>query len=307
MRILTGASNIMSSITVSRTDRQAIIKYILEGKNRERLTYGVSYDDGVVPIFIIGVDKTDIPALPYPYVIESNNTKYIVSNLVGMIKSTMIDDSLIASRKSDAVYFELMRSILTFKTLTDETPSVLVTITAQVLTIWIREELKRKYKLDVIDTADVEGAVFYYLLKQFDPDMDMSTVKTKMSNYLSGAYRGSGSNIDRVIDRLKDVEGNISTYISALSDSVTLQNLDMRAILSSVDSGWYSGGMSSNLQIYAMIEDFHTAAAIIYHTLNTPTGKKTKLAGLLDNQKRIVKIDQLENIFDKMMNEYVGK
>lgn len=285
--------------------RGVLTKYIISTKGKKDLSYEFRYNKNIVPIFLVGGDdEKELPLVKFPLVITTNDVNYIVSNLSGTIK-TDLTNSLIASKRNDYVDFEVLRNNLIYMTLSEKDTSYLSAITAQIATSFITKVITQHLRLDVFDSIDLEGAVFYYLINKYtNTDINNESIKTKMINMLSLGYKSKPELAEVVITRLANIDkdASIDKFINAVSTtSTTLQTVDGAAILSMLSNLWFSGSENSTAQMYIGIENFHTMASIIYHTLNTPTGKKSTLFRMLNDSKRSLRIDH----FNSSINEII--
>lgn len=284
--------------------KEEYIKYILANKSTLQFSYEFNYDKNNIPVFIIGKDiEKELPLVRFPIVVTTNNVNYIVTNLVGGVKSD-VSRSLIDSKRTDYVDFEAVRNILIYQTIAEKDTSYLVTLTAQLATAVITKIVSQHLRLDTFNTIDLEGAVFYYLLTRYGTFSDDS-IKTKMLNMLSIGYRNNSNAVNIIIDKLSkvDKDSNLSTFINTVANSATLAQIDNSAILAMISNIWFSGSENSSMHLYMAIEDFHTMTSILYHSINTPTGKKTLLAKIINDNKRSLRIDQFNSTIDGLIKD----
>ena len=269
------------------------LKHIITNKSKYDMGYEFRYDKNNIPVFITGrEEEKELPLVRFPIVINTNDINYIVSNLMGTTKSDL-SNSLLSSKKTDYVDFETVRNMLMYYSLSNKDVSYLVSMTAQLATSVLTKIISQHLRLDTFASVDLEGAVFYYLLSRYG-EFNNESIKTKMLNLLSIGYRNNINAVDICIRNLSnlDKESSISDFINAnAGDNNTLKNIDTKSILSMISNLWFSGSENSAIQMYMAIEDFHTMTAILYHSLNTPTGKKTTLNRMLMDAKRSLRID----------------
>lgn len=269
------------------------LKHIINNKSKYDLGYEFRYDKDNIPVFIVGrEEEKELPLIRFPIVVTTNDVNYIVSNLMGTTKSDL-SRSLLDSKKTDFVDFETVRNMLMYYSLAEKDVSYLVSMTAQLATMLITKVVSQHLRLDTFSTVDLEGAVFYYFLNRYG-EFNNESIKTKMLNLLSIGYRNNTNAVDICIRNLSNIDkdSSISDFINAnAGDNNTLKNIDTKSILSMLSNVWFSGSENSAMQMYMAIEDFHTMTAILYHTLTTPTGKKTTLNRILTDAKRSLRID----------------
>ena len=282
-----------------------LTRFIVSTKGKRDLSYEYRYNKSIVPIFLVGKeDEKELPLVKFPLVINTNDVNYIVSNLSGTIKAE-VADNLRASKRNDYVDFETLRNNLVYMSLADKDTSYLAAITAQIATSFLSKVLTQHLRLDVFDSIDLEGAIFYYLINRYTDDViSNESIKTKMINMLSLGYKSKPELAESVISKLStiDKDANIEVYINNVSDSSnSLKAIDGAAILSMLSNLWFSGSENSTAQMYIGVENFHTMASIIYHTLNTPTGKKSTLFRMINDSKRSLRVDH----FNSSINEII--
>ena len=269
------------------------LKHIINNKSKYDLGYEFRYDKDNIPVFIVGrEEEKELPLIRFPIVVTTNDVNYIVSNLMGTTKSDL-SRSLLDSKKTDFVDFETVRNMLMYYSLAEKDVSYLVSMTAQLATMLVTKVVSQHLRLDTFSTVDLEGAVFYYFLNRYG-EYNNESIKTKMLNLLSIGYRNNTNAVDICIRNLSNIDkdSSISDFINAnAGDNNTLKNIDTKSILSMLSNVWFSGSENSAMQMYMAIEDFHTMTAILYHTLTTPTGKKTTLNRILTDAKRSLRID----------------
>lgn len=269
------------------------LKHIISNKAKYDFSYEFRYNKEIIPVFITGrEEEKELPLVRFPIVVTTNDVNYIVSNLMGTTKSDL-SNSLLSSKKTDFVDFEVVRNMLMFYSLADKEVSYLVSMTAQLATSLITKIVSQHLRLDTFSTVDLEGAVFYYFLNRYG-EFNNESIKTKMLNLLSIGYRNNVNAVDICIRNLSnlDKDSSISDYINAnAGDDNTLKHIDTKSILSMLSNIWFSGSENSAIQMYMAIEDFHTMTAILYHALTTPTGKKTTVNRILMDAKRSLRID----------------
>lgn len=269
------------------------LKHIINNKSKYDLGYEFRYDKDNIPVFIVGrEEEKELPLIRFPIVVTTNDVNYIVSNLMGTTKSDL-SRSLLDSKKTDFVDFETVRNMLMYYSLAEKDVSYLVSMTAQLATMLVTKVVSQHLRLDTFSTVDLEGAVFYYFLNRYG-EFNNESIKTKMLNLLSIGYRNNTNAVDICIRNLSNIDKDsaISDFINAnAGDNNTLKNIDTKSILSMLSNVWFSGSENSAMQMYMAIEDFHTMTAILYHTLTTPTGKKTTLNRILTDAKRSLRID----------------
>ena len=90
MRKLPEMTTIMQSIRVGAEDKKNLIRYVIEGDNRYRLGYELTYPTkDVLPIFIVGSKEEEgLLSLPYPLVLGSNNRN--ISYLTLLVLSRLV-------------------------------------------------------------------------------------------------------------------------------------------------------------------------------------------------------------------------
>lgn len=122
---------------------------------------------------------------------------------------------------------------------------------------------------------------------------------------LSIGYRNNSNAVNIIIDKLSkvDKDSNLSTFINTVANSNTLAQIDNSAILAMISNIWFSGSENSSMHLYMAIEDFHTMTSILYHSINTPTGKKTLLAKIINDNKRSLRIDQFNSTIDGLIKD----
>ena len=70
--------------------RGQLLKYIIENKARGEFSYEFRYDKENIPVFITGKElEKELSIVRFPLVIRSNDVNYIVSNVVGSVKSVI--------------------------------------------------------------------------------------------------------------------------------------------------------------------------------------------------------------------------
>jgi hypothetical protein len=284
------------------------LKHIISNKSKYDLGYEFRYNRDIIPVFIVGrEEEKELPLIRFPIVVTTNDVNYIVSNLMGTTKSDL-SNSLLSSKKTDFVDFETTRNMLMYYSLAEKDVSYLVSMTAQLATSVLTKVISQHLRLDTFSTIDLEGAVFYYFLNRYG-EFNNESIKTKMLNLLSIGYRNNVNAVDICIRNLSnlDKDSSISDFINAnAGDNNTLRNIDTKAILSMLSNLWFSGSENSAIQMYMAIENFHTMAAILHHTLVTPTGKKTTLNKMLMDAKRSLRIDNfLSDISGKIKDSTI--
>ena len=281
-------------ITMPKGDiKKRMIEYIIRSRASKELGFEFIYGKTVKPVFIVD-GEGDIPLVRFPIVVETNNVSYVVSNLVGSLKSEFIDDSILKAKRSDYVDFETMRNVLVYNTLAKQDMDSIATYTAQLATMWISKTIKNHMRLDVNVSSDVEGALFIYFIRQYISGVTNAEIKTKMNNFLTGKWRVANEVIDDVLARLDTANLDMGEYVRIIAnDHPATSKMDTSLINSFISSNWYSGADSSNIQIFIATENLHTMASIFYHCMETPTGKKSVLGRLLIDHKRISRLDDL--------------
>lgn len=283
-----------------------ILEFIITNKSKPYFTYEYKYNNSNIPVFITGVNTENaLPFIKFPVVLRTNNINYIVSNITGSTKSDLTN-SIMKSKRNDNVDFEVVRNITIFQTLEDKDMNSLMSITAQLATIWITRTLRNQLRLDLYSEGDVEGAVFNYFIKCYLPEIKTETVKIKMMNFLSLHYKNNNGNCDRVLELLKEVPANttMQEYIrAACPDHPILSKIEDKAILAMIGNNWFSGVDNSNIQVFLSIENFHTMCGILYHSANTVSGSKSILGRLLKDNKRISKLDQFIDTVSGLMKD----
>ena len=296
MRIKTPEETSYGGIILPKTDiKKPILDYIIRNKNSIDFSYEFLYGKNTKPVFLIGSEAEEkIPLLRIPVVVSTNGIDYVVSNMTGSLRAEIVDNSIMKSKRSDYVDFEVVRNMMIYYTLSNQDIENIATISAQIATLWITKNIKNFLRVDTSVEFDIEGALFIYFLRQYLSNPTNDEIKTKMSSYLSINWRNASEYIDGVLEKLKDTPLDMGAYIRALVDShPTVSKIDTTTINSFISTQWYSGSDSSNIQIYIATENLHTMCAIIYHAMETSTGKKTTLSRTINDYKRSLRTDDL--------------
>ncbi len=285
--------------------RTEYINFIIANKNTFDYGYEFNYDKDNKPIFITGREnEKGLPLLRFPIVVKTNNVNYIISNLTGTVKAEA-SRSLLDNKRNDYVDFETTRNLLLFHTLSNKDISYLATLTAQIATTVITKIVSQNLRLDTFNTIDLEGAVFYYFATTYGAFTD-DAIKTKMLNLLSLGYRNNPSSVKYAIDNLSTVEkgSSLAAFIRANGSSASLTSIEDKAILAMLSNMWFSGSENSSSQVFMGVEDLHTMASMIYHTLTTATGKKSLLFRIINDAKKNLRVDQFISSVDGLKREY---
>lgn len=285
--------------------RGQLLKYIIENKARGEFSYEFRYDKENIPVFITGKElEKELSIVRFPLVIRSNDVNYIVSNVVGSVKS-VIETGLLKDRRTDYVEYEACRNVLVYNTLIEKDLSYIITIASQLATLWIKDTLTKNYRLDVFESNDIEGALFYYFLVNFIPDITEDMLTQKFLNNLSVAYSGNIGNTESIISKLSKLDRglSLSETINAISTTKTMKEIENINIYSILNNKWYSGSDGSQYDIFASMDNLHTMIAIMYHALVTITGNKTPLGRFLKDHKRMLKSDNFISGVKNLMED----
>lgn len=296
----------LSLLPKSSNVTKDLAEYIIKNRGNGYFSYEFNYDKGSIPVFITGTeDEKSLPFVRFPLVIRTNDINYIVSNITGSVKSE-VGTSIIKNKRNDHVDFEVVRNLTIYQTLADNDLNNLMSMTAQLATVWLVRILRNHLRLNTFDETDVEGAIFNYFIKSYITDIKEDSIRVKMMNLLSLAYKNNLSNTDSVLNKLSTVTANsdIATYINnACPDNAILSKIDTKTILSLISNNWYSGSDNSNIQIFMATENFHTMCGILYHASYTATGKKTLLGRMLLDTKKLTRLDQFIDSVNSLIKD----
>lgn len=293
-------------ITMPKGDiRKMLIDYIIKNRYSSNLGFEFRYNKNINPVFLTGIEKEEnIPLVKFPLVVTTNNVNYIVSNVLGSLKSEIVNESLLESKRSENVDFETMRNLLVYYTLSNQDIDMVATYTAQIATMWISKTIKNYLRLDPNTESDVEIALFVYFIRQYILDVSKEQLKQKINTFLGAKWRAANDMIDIVLNRLDGIELDMGAYIRTIAnDHPATAKIETSTINSFIGNNWFSGSDNSNIQIYIATENLHTMTAIIYHAAWTNTGKKTLLGKLINDYKRSIKIDELLHILKQMLKD----
>lgn len=295
-------------LTMPKGDvKKQIIEYIIKNRNNTNLGFEFTYNNKISPVYLIGKESEEnIPLVKYPMVLEFNGMSYVVSNLMGSIKSELTDGSLIKSKRSDYVDFETMRNVLVYSTLANQDIDMIASYTAQIATIWVTKTIKNYLRLDPNTESDVEAALFIYFIRRYIADVSNDSILKMMNNYLNAKWKTAYDTINVVLTRLEGIELDMGAYIRTIANEhPATVKLETVTINSFISNNWYSGSDSSNIQIYIATENIHTMASIFYHAEQTPMGKKTILGRLLNDYKKSMRIDDLIGLLKQKLKETI--
>ncbi len=286
--------------------RSDLLKYIIENKSKVDFTFEFRYSKDVVPVFITGTElEKELPMVRFPLVVTTNDVSYIVSNLVGAVRSN-IENGLIKDKRTDYVDYEVCRNVLVYNTLKDKDLSFLITIASQLATFWIKDVLTKNFRLDIFESNDIEGAIFYYFLVNFIPDITTDGIKQKFLNNLSIAYNNNINSVNIIVDKLKTLDKSTATleqYIHLVASTETMKAIELVNISTLLGNKWFSGSNGSQFDIFSSLDNVHTLMAIMYHSLNTVTGTKTALGRFLKDNKRMLKIDSFLSGIENLIKD----
>lgn len=298
-------TNVALSMPLSMSDRSDLLTFIITNRSKKDLGYEFKYSKTANPVFLTGKEEgVNLPVFRYPVVSITNGITYIISNLSGTLKQDLAD-SLLKSKRTDYVDFETLRNMLVYYTVSAKDIDSIATYTAQLATMWIVKTLKNQLRLDIFSETELEGAVFNYFIRSYIAIINKDTLVTKMTNLLSGAYRGSIAKAGEMIDKLDSVPLDIGQYINAIcTDHKILSTIETKNILSIISTHWYSGADASSLQVFMAIENLHTMTSIIMHAIETPTGKSTVLGRMIQDNRKMTKIEQLVASINAIRKEH---
>ena len=277
-------------------------KYIIKAGRNHNLNYEYSNTDTVELFFITGKneDEMELPVWNHPLLVKTNTVNKIFVDVRTMVRlkeaGDFTDLSTVVNNKA-AFDFTIIRTIFMMLSISNYGEVTTVTnTTALAFAKWVSTSIKTVLTLGIEETIDLEIIALHYAYcitsnEEYD-DRTIENIYFKITKnlkvvrnnlkYVAELCKGLNNNPCDAVDLVE----NISTKVQ----SPLLTNFNTNVLYNILGNTW--NGISAYENIVMSIEHVPTLIAIFAVSLDNKSFKHSKLANILNNNKRVINADE---------------
>ena len=305
MKILTPYETVACKV-INTAPLVATYKKFITNIREEDLSYELYQGDPLL-YFITGKDEEEkeLPILNFPLQIETlKREPAIIIDIRSYVNSVKIKDEFTklseVVRDKYAVNFLTLSALLTYRAQFDK--AILKPIQSTLLTTFIAlcsTSIRKQSFLPPIDALNMEVAIGLYAYSLLNPEVKLYDDIVRVSAIMAGCKYSLPVTNKQIMDAATRLAGAVDqdkyTGINYLKELLyasvpedTRKNVDINVLYNALTNSWYGPGETT--ATYVALESMPVFTAMIYAVLSSSMYKKTKIAQIIDSNKKKIDI-----------------
>lgn len=276
--------------TLDRTLKEALIASSLSKRN-----FGIAPIGQVKAVFIAGLDDTDssVPAFIHPYLIQSKEQQYLISDIRAFKNST---SQYINEREFEAAirnkaeyYLTKNRTALELEWIAGNKEQLRTrfSFAGTIYSAWISQATGKAYGLDFQDQKTIQAISLYYYHTLFNEEAKLSGRSLEIAIiHTIKITKLSDKEVDEIFAAIPPLK-NANDLTIAIRDgvkNVRLKDFNLGMLLTLVKNSWY--GNNAKDLISVALEHPPTWITIVGTALSEKTYKASPIYRLIESQNR---------------------
>jgi len=311
MLIIDPYKTTFGSLISTNKIREQLVKYL---SINNTLSYEYVSNSDAKLAFITGynADEREIAILDHPMVITNlYDIKFVVIDVRKYIKTADEKPENLAdiAKDKNSLEFLALRGELIRDFASENIGlhrGILKNIASALASI-VTTAVNGVVMLDPVEKAKVEIAVTYYANCMTVPEDDvhdmLSSIKArtgKSSYSLKMTNKMVGQIIDALPEEIENIESMIECIRKVLPEGKReLINTDV--VVNILANSWYGPGNGET--VIMAIENIPTLMSLVYTNISNKSYKRTQIASIIDKNKRMISVSQVEKHFDNYIKD----
>jgi len=288
-----------------------LMEFTIKNPSSANLNYEYINKDDVSLIFITGKnhEEVELPVWNHPlYIKDFRGNKKIFVDVRQYVKIKNTDFTDLKDVVSNKPGFDFIITKTLFMMLLDE--DLLNSISLPITTafsVWISTSFKSVLSLGIEDTIKMEILSAYYLYSNMiDGELTSSDIENVYFK-ISKSIRSVRNNIKYI----KDVCSNINhspmdavDFVENIQkgiDSPLLSNINTTLLYTILGNTW--NGVNAGENIAMTFDHIPTLIALLYVSANNKSFKHSKLANILNSNKRAIGLDNFSKTVELIISD----
>lgn len=284
-----------AGLVTSNNNLEHALKEALISSQLSKRNFGIAPIGQVKAVFIAGIDATDssVPAFIHPYLIQSKEQQYLVSDIRAFKNSTsqyINEQEFEAAIRNKAEYYLTKnRTALELEWIAGDKEQLRTrfSFAGTVYSAWISQAISKAYGLDFQDQKTIQAIALYYYHSLFSEEAKLSGRSLEIAIiHTIKITKLSDKEVHEIFDAIPDLK-NANDLTVAIRDgvkNVRLKDFNLGMLLTLVKNSWY--GNNAKDLISVSLEHPPTWITIVATALTEKTYKASPIYRLIESQNR---------------------
>jgi len=276
-------------------------EFMIKGQNTDNLNYEYKNNEDVSLVFITGKNEDEVmlPVWNHPLFIKDfRGRKKIFVDIRQYVRMKNKEFTTLDSIVNNRPGFDFIITKTLYMMLLSSNKRIISNIDDKIalsFSMWISTSFRSVLTLGVEETIKLEIIAMHYMLcliadeKQDDNTIENIYFKISKSlksvrgnvKYIKETCNGLNNNPDCAVDLTENIGNGLSSPLLANLDTVLLYNV--------IGNTW--NGVNASENIVMAFDHIPTLIALIYVSANNKSYKHSKLANILNTNKRSIGLD----------------